>query len=313
MKAPKEVTSRVRALPLIPLLVLLAEASSARGWQSTPAPAFDGNRAFADLKRLVAFGPRPSGSQALEQARAWMRGELERSGCRVEEDPFRAETPIGELPMDNLIVKIPGERRAVVMVAGHYDTKRFDGFRFVGANDGASSAAELLELGRILCRRQNPLTIWLVFFDGEEAVREWSPADSLYGSRHLVRKLSEDGELARIKAMILVDMIGDAQLDIRRDQNSTPWLANLVFGEARRQGYARQFRDEPTAIDDDHIPFVNAGVSAVDLIDLDYGPANRYWHSAEDTVAHCSPRSLAMVGRVVLASLDRLAADLRLQ
>jgi Zn-dependent M28 family amino/carboxypeptidase len=192
------------------------------------------------------------------------------------------------------------------MVAGHYDTKLFANFRFVGANDGGSSAALLLELARELRGRKHALTYWLVFFDGEEAVREWSDTDSVYGSRHLVQKLSADGELGRIQAMILVDMIGDAHLDIRPDSASTPWLTKLVFSAAHRLGYDTQFPDSPTAIDDDHIPFINAGVAAVDLIDLDYGPSNSYWHTAKDTVDHCSPISLTIVGRVVLATLDDL-------
>ena len=149
--------------------------------------------------------------------------------------------------------------------------------------------------------------MWLVFFDGEEATRQWSSTDSLYGSRHLVERLSGNGDLGRVQAMILVDMIGDAKLAIPRDENSTRWLNDLVFGAAKNLGYSRYFPKGPQAIDDDHIPFVNAGVSAVDLIDLNYGPGNSYWHSAQDTVEHCSPTSLTIVGRVVLASLADLA------
>jgi Zn-dependent M28 family amino/carboxypeptidase len=196
------------------------------------------------------------------------------------------------------------------MVAGHYDTKRFEDFRFVGANDGGSSAAFLLELSRYLVHRKNALTYWLVFFDGEEAVREWSAADSLYGSRHLVQKLSANGELGRIHALILVDMIGDAHLDIPQEYNSTPWLVKLVFNVARRLDYAKYFPDRVLAIDDDHIPFVNAGVSAVDLIDYNYGPHNSYWHTVDDTPAHCSPLSLTIVGRVVTATLGELERSL---
>ena len=154
--------------------------------------------------------------------------------------------------------------------------------------------------------RRNALNYWLVFFDGEEAVRDWSATDSLYGSRHLVEKLSASGELSRIQALILVDMIGDAQLQIPRDEGSTPWLNDLVFNLARRLGYGKYFAGSQGPISDDHVPFINAGVSAVDLIDLDYGPNNSYWHSAQDTLDHCSPQSLAIVGRVVTATLDEL-------
>ena len=224
----------------------------------------------------------------------------------VEEDAFTASTPLGNVPMVNLIAKFPGTRRQVVMVAGHYDTKRSDGFAFVGANDGGSSAALLLELARILAHRKNALTYWLVFFDGEEALARWSPTDSLYGSRHLVDKLSASGELSRVRAMVLVDMIGDAQLDIHREDGSTGWLMDMVFKVARRLGYSKYFLDSPLAVDDDHVPFVNAGVSAVDLIDFNYGPGNSYWHNAQDTLEHCSPLSLTIVGRVVEALLTEL-------
>jgi Zn-dependent M28 family amino/carboxypeptidase len=224
----------------------------------------------------------------------------------VEEDSFVADTPVGPIPMTNLIARFRGSRRETVIVAGHYDTKRFDGFRFVGANDGGSSAAFLVELARVLGGRQHALNYWLVFFDGEEAVRDWSSTDSVYGSRHLVEKLSASGELSRIQALILVDMIGDAQLRVPRENGSTPWLNDLVSSVAQRLGYGKYFAGSQGPIGDDHVPFINAGVSAVDLIDLDYGPNNSYWHTAQDTLDHCSPLSLTIVGRVVTATLDAL-------
>jgi glutaminyl-peptide cyclotransferase len=274
---------------------------------------FNGGRAFDDLKRLTAFGPRPSGSKALEESRAWIEGRLREAGVQVEEDTFTASTPLGSVPMTNLIVRIPGARNKIVILAGHYETKRFDDFIFVGANDGGSSAAFLIEMARVLAHRKNDLTYWLVFFDGEEAFREFTSTDSLYGSRHLVEKLTARGELARIEAMILVDMIGDARLNIRRDYNSTPWLTDLVFSAAHRLGYRKQFQNEQGAYEDDHIPFVQAGVSAVDLIDFDYGPGNSYWHTAEDTPAKCGPLSLTIVGQVVMAALEELEKSPRLR
>ncbi|PYV00216.1 MAG: peptidase M28 [Acidobacteria bacterium] len=275
-------------------------------------PAFHGSRAFDDLKRLVEFGPRPPGSKALAESRRWITDQLKQSGCEIEEDSFVADTPVGQVPMTNLIAKVPGARPEVLMVAGHYDTKRFDTGAFVGANDGASSTAFLLELGRMLGRRKNPATYWLVFFDGEEAFRQWSSTDSLYGSRHLAAKLTASGELSRIHAMVLVDMIADANLDIRRDSSSTRWLTDLIFQTAKRLGYSRYFLDQPTAVEDDHLPFVNAGVSAADVIDLDYGPpGNSYHHTTKDTVDKCSPASMTIVGRVVTAMLEELENSLR--
>jgi glutaminyl-peptide cyclotransferase len=293
-------------------LFLCAVAVICLGWAeglraAEKLPAFNGGRAFQDLKHLVSFGPRPSGSARLAEARQWVMAQLRLTGADVEEDRFTASTPIGTLEMANVIAKFPGDGRNVVILAGHYDTARIPGVRFVGANDGASSAALLMEMARALRGQKYPFSVWLVFFDGEEATRQWSSTDSLYGSRHLVERLSGNGDLARVQAMILVDMIGDAKLAIPRDENSTRWLNDLVFGAAKNLGYSRYFPKGPQAIDDDHIPFVNAGVSAVDLIDLNYGPGNSYWHSDQDTVEHCSPTSLTIVGRVVLASLADLA------
>jgi Zn-dependent M28 family amino/carboxypeptidase len=272
-----------------------------------PQVTFNGGRAFEDLEHLVSYGPRPAGSPALAQARGWIISQLKQTGAPVEEDSFTASTPAGAIPMTNIIAKFPGTESKVVMVTGHYDTKRFGDFKFVGANDGGSSAALLLELARDLQGRKHELTYWLVFFDGEEAVREeWEGDDNTYGSRHMVEKLTSDGELGRVQAMILVDMIGDAHLDIYRESASTPWLTDLVFNAAHRLGYTKEFLDSKSGATDDHIPFINAGVAAIDLIDFDYGPDNSYWHTKKDTVDHCSPLSLTIVGRVVLAALADL-------
>ena len=303
MRRPRR--SRAWKLLGVPSLACLVLGSVSRA-RAAETVVFNGGRAFEDLKRIVAFGPRPSGSPALAETRQYILRQLRRAGIEVEEDSFVAATPAGNLPMTNLIAKLPGTRPQVIIVGGHYETKRFAQFRFVGANDGGSSAALLLELARVLKQRRNTFTIWLVFFDGEEALVEWSARDGLYGSRHLAAQLSADGRLARVRAMILVDMIGDARLNVQRDLNSTPWLSDLAFDIAHRLGYARFFSGTRSAFEDDHLPFVNAGVPAVDLIDLDYGPNNSYWHTPADTVDKCSPASLTIVGRVVTALLDAL-------
>jgi glutaminyl-peptide cyclotransferase len=255
----------------------------------------------------VAFGPRPSGSPAMAESRRWIISQLKPTGAQIEEDSFTASTPAGSIPMTNIIAKFPGAQSKIVMVTGHYDTKRESNFRFVGANDGGSSAALLLELARTLTAQKHSLTYWLVFFDGEEAVREqWADDDNTYGSRHLVQKLSSAGQLGRVRAMILVDMIGDADLAIHRESYSTPWLMDTIFKVAAGLGYSKYFPTDQMAVEDDHVSWVNAGVPAADLIDFDYGPNNGYWHSAQDTVEHCSPRSLTIVGRVVLGTLAEL-------
>jgi Zn-dependent M28 family amino/carboxypeptidase len=301
-----------RGLCLVALAAFCLVLSTS-GKAAEKLPAFSGGRAFADLQHLVSFGPRPSGTSKLAEAREWMLGQLRQAGATVEEDRFTASTPIGPLQMSNVIAKFPGPGRNVVILAGHYDTARIPHVAFVGANDGGSSAALLLEMAGALRGHHYPFSVWLVFFDGEEATRQWSSTDSLYGSRHFVQKLSASGELGRVQAMILVDMIGDAKLQIPREENSTRWLNDLIFSEARKLGYGRYFPSQPQAIDDDHIPFVNAGVSAADLIDFNYGPGNSYWHTAQDTVAHCSAVSLTIVGRVLLATLDALGRSSRLK
>ena len=292
-------------------LALPLMASARRASAAPPDESFSGGRAFEDLKHLVSFGPRPAGSKPLSDCRRWMVSQLEQMGYKVEEDIFPANTPLGSISMINLRVIIPGASPKVVMLAGHYDTARFEHINFVGANDGGSSAAFLLEMARALQHRKNKFTTWLVWFDGEEAEVEWSATDSLYGSRHFVNKLTANGELGRIDAMILVDMIADAKLSIYRDGNSTSWLNDVVFKAAKNLGYSKTFRDEEHGYGDDHIPFVNAGVAAVDLLG-NVGPSSstaafgNYWHTAKDTLDKCSPTSLTIVGRVVLGTIDAL-------
>jgi Zn-dependent M28 family amino/carboxypeptidase len=262
-----------------------------------PNPAtFDSGRAFEHLRQQVAFGPRPAGSAALAQCRRYIVEQLKAAGIAAREQAFDAETPTGRVHMINLIATIPGRRADRIVLATHYDTKLFREFRFVGASDGASSTAAVLELGRALKARQNELTIELLFLDGEEAVVEWRDNDHTYGSRYYVDAARKAGTLAGLKALVLLDMIGDRDLTIRRDGNSTGWLNDLVWASAAKLGQRRTFVDEYTTVDDDHVPFARAGVPVIDIIDLDY-PA---WHTAQDDLERVSARSLQIVGDVVL-------------
>jgi Zn-dependent M28 family amino/carboxypeptidase len=220
------------------------------------------------------------------------------------DDAFLATTPVGNIPMTNLIGTFRGESSTVVVLAGHYDTATIDGVRFVGANDGGSSAAFLLETARVLSRRNNRFTYWLVFFDGEEALKQWSASDSLYGSRHLAEKLSREEKLGQIKALILVDMVADRHLNILRESNSTPWLSGLVLRSAHTLGYAKLFSGGTFPVEDDHMPFLAMGIPSVDIIDLT--PFGSYHHTAQDSIDKCGPESLTVVGQVVLATLAEL-------
>ena len=268
------------------------------------AAGFDGERAFEDLRHLVDLGPRPPGSEALQRAREYIAQQLSTAGVETRDDTFVATTPVGNIPMTNLIGALQGESPTVVVLAGHYDTATIEGVRFVGANDGGSSAAFLLEMARVLSKRNNRFTYWVVFFDGEEALKEWSSSDSLYGSRHLAERLSREGKFKQIKALILVDMVADRHLNILREANSTVWLSDLVFRSARRLGYARLFSGGTFPVEDDHMPFLARGIPSVDIIDLT--PFGSYHHTAQDSIDKCSPESLTVVGRVVLATLAEL-------
>ncbi len=270
--------------------------------QGTAAPRFDSNRAWEHLRQLVSLGPRPAGSPAIERSRAYIKAQLAAVGVKVAEQAWDDQTPTGRVPMVNLIATIPGASKDRLIIAGHYDTKRSREFRFVGANDGGSSAAFLIELARVLKARANPLTIELLFLDGEEAVVEWQGNDHTYGSRHYVEAARRDGSLASLKALILVDMIGDRDLKIKRDVNSTPWLTDLIWAAAEKKKLTAYFRPDRVQIEDDHLPFVQAGVPSVDIIDLEYPP----WHTADDTLDAVSARSLQVVGDVLLAALPSI-------
>jgi len=269
-------------------------------------PAFNGSRAFQSTQKATTFGERPSGSDAIVKLRAWITGELRPLGGQLQPDTFAGQTPAGPVEMENIILKFPGTSGKAVVVTGHYDTKRIPLVHFVGANDAGSSTGFLLEFARDVAKMRHPDDLYVVFFDGEEAVGEWTDTNSLYGSRHLAQKWSADGTLSRIKALINVDMIGDKDLDILNDSNSSQSLRDLVAKVAIKLGDAKYFHKDVSGIDDDHMPFVNAGVNAIDLIDFTYGAQNSYWHTEKDTMDKLSAHSLQVVGDVVLGVVSEL-------
>ena len=253
------------------------------------------------------MGPRPSGSQAHRNLEHIIEAEARRYGWTVSEDAFTAQTPEGAKPMRNIVAKLSGKPGGkIVVITGHYDTKIMHGERFVGANDGGSSTGFLMEMARVLAANTWHNDVYLVWLDGEEAVKEWTDTDSLYGSRHLAAQWKSDGTLARIKALINVDMIGDRDLEIVNEMSGAPGLRNLIWTTAARLGYGRNFLREPNWIGDDHMPFVQSGVPAIDLIDFNYGPNNEYWHSAGDTMDKLAAGSFKVVGDVLVAVLRDL-------
>ena len=284
------------------LLMLVVSGTHGQG-----AGAFDSSKAWEHLRQQVALGPRPSGSPGNFKNREYITKTLAAIGIKTVEQAWDATTPIGPIKMVNLIATIPGQRSERIVLASHFDTKLFREFRFVGASDGASSTAALLELARVIkARRQLPFTIELLFLDGEEATGEWQGTDNTYGSRHYVAVASKAGTLKSLRALILLDMIGDRQLNIRRETNSTAWLTEIVWNVARRLGHEASFTTESMAVEDDHLHFLKAGVPSIDIIDLDY-PA---WHTAQDTLDAVSARSLQVVGDVVVAALPDIEARL---
>ena len=284
-------------------LIGLAGMLAAGGVSAQAPVAFDSSKAWEHLRQQVAIGPRPSGSAANQKTRQYITTTLAGFGIKTVEQPFEPSTPNGPIKMVNLIGTLPGQRPERIVIASHFDTKLFREFRFVGASDGGSSTAALLELARVLkAGPQRPFTFEFLFLDGEEAVREWQGTDNTYGSRHYVEAARKTGTLGSIRALILLDMIGDRSLNIRREANSTKWLTDIIWATAKKLGYSSQFIDDPTPIEDDHIPFLKAGVNAVDIIDLDY-PA---WHTAGDTMDQVAAGSLQIVGNVVVAALPEI-------
>lgn len=275
-----------------------------------PAPAFDEQRAWQYTKDVVAFGPRPIGSENHKRLEEYILAHLK--GDDVVADTFMADTPAGQLPVRNIIARYPGTKDGVIIIAGHYDTVySLRNAGFVGANDGGSSTAVLLELANQLrSKKREGYSVWLLWTDGEEAIKQWeSGVDSVYGVRYLAKQWQKDGTLKTIKAFLLADMIGDADLNIDRDLDSTPWLEDVVYRAATQLGYQSHFFARQIPMDDDHTPMMQLGVPSADLIDFDYGYGNVFWHTPQDTLDKLSPKSIAIVGEVILETVRMLDAS----
>jgi len=271
------------------------------------ASPFRGAAALADARRAVTFGERPSGSAENRRQRAWILEELKPLGGEVTVDSFTAQTPTGRIEMANIILRFRGTSGKAIAVSGHYDTKKIPMVHFVGANDGGSSTGFLLEFARAAAKEKHRNDLLIIFFDGEEAVlANWTDTDSRYGSRHLTEKWSADGTLSRLIALINVDMVGDKNLDLADDENSSSRLRSMVKRAAAKLGYTHYFLEGSGAIDDDHKPFADAGAEVLDVIDLDYGPSNSYWHTAQDTLDKLSARSFQVVGDLVFELIREL-------
>ena len=275
------------------------------------APAqthFNGAKAYEYARQFVSIGPRWPTSQGHLKAETYLRDQFKHDW--LEEDAFTANTPIGPVAMRNFIVRFPGKKDGVIVLCTHYETNYpLRNINFVGANDGGSTTGLLLAIADVLRpqtaggKKLDGYSVWLVFDDGEEAFQQWTDSDSTYGTRHLAAKWGRDGTLGKVKAFIVADMIGDKDLDILHETQSTDWLVALVRQAAHKFGYDRYFFQRDSAVSDDHLPFVKRGVPSIDIIDLDYGPNNSYHHTAQDTLDKISPHSLTIDGDVFLETI----------
>lgn len=272
------------------------------------APKIDSARAMQYTKEVTAFGARPVGSENHKSLENYILSHLK--GDEVESDTFTAETTEGKSPVHNIIAKFPGAKDGTIVIAGHYDTNYpLRNAGYVGANDGGSSTAILLEIANQLRgKKRDGYSVWLVWTDGEEAMKTWSATDSLYGTKHLAERWQKDGTAKKIKAFLLADMIGDADLNIEQEGYSTPWLEDLIYQAATHLGYQSHFFGRKIEVDDDHLPFLKIGVPSADLIDLDYGYENVFHHTPQDTLDKLSPKSLQIVGDVILQTVWMLDA-----
>ena len=300
----------MRRLAVLLTVLALAVAASAQKPAAHPAGKYSGQAAYEVTRQYIAAAPhRWVGSPDHAKAEAFIKSHFtaEAAEGNFETDNFSASTPAGQLAMKNFIVRYPGKKDGVIVLASHYETNYpLRDIGFVGANDGGSTTAFLIELGNYL--RAHPpegYSIWLVFDDGEEAIQSWSDRDSLYGTRHLAAKWSQDGTLVKIKAFIVVDMIADKDLNIDRDQNSTAWLLDLLATAGKNTGHSSYVFAKENALQDDHLPFRQRGVPVLDIIDIDYGtPTSQnpegYHHTALDTLDKISAHSLQVTGDLVV-------------
>ncbi len=281
-----------------------------------PVPVFDGAAAFRECADFVKLGPKPAMTPSAEAAAVYLEGRLRAVGAEARIDTFEDAVPRGTGTFRNVLGSIPGDTNCVIVIAAHYDTKTGISADFAGANDSGSGVGVVLEVMRAMAgaRREGGAEIRAAFFDGEECRREYGPRDGLHGSRHLARQWVESGEAQRVKAFILVDMVGDRDLTVTLPPNGTPDLLKMVFEAARLEGVRDRFFLSPGGILDDHEPFLNAGIPSVDLIDFRYGSTpggNEYWHTPADTMDKLDAASLDAVGRVVLRVMAMLPGQVR--
>lgn len=271
---------------------------------------FDGAKAMAETEALVKIGSRDAGGGGARRASVMLEGKLKALGIKTTIDTFSEETPNGKMFFNNVLGRIPGKTKNLIVLASHFDTKSGISKDFQGANDSGSSSGALLELARVLKKRAPFETEFMIaFLDGEECRKEYGPHDGLHGSRRLAQQIYDAGGAPVVKAVIVLDMIGDKNLNISIPRNSSRGLVKELFFAAHELGVRPQFAIGPGNILDDHVPFLIAGMPVIDLIDFDYGSApglNDYWHTPKDTLDKLSVKSLQTVGDVTLKMIENI-------
>src|SRR3989338_508798 len=293
---------RLTGPSLLLLLVLTGCTPEKKDWYKS----FDSDRALAHVEKQVALGPRPSGSAELAKAADQIEAGLRNCGLKVHRSEFEVcGTPRGTVKFRNVIAATGSwpPTNDVILLASHYDTKWLPDIRFIGANDAGSSTGCLLEIARVLSTVRSGRDFAFVFFDGEEAMNDYTDKDGLYGSRRLAADLKAGGLLVHVRAVILLDMIGDKDLKIAIPTGD-PALTQAIFEASEALGWRDHLGLMEAPLLDDHHPFQVEGVPCIDLIDFDDGPANSYWHTNRDTIDKISPKSLEIVGKTVLKMLE---------
>jgi Zn-dependent M28 family amino/carboxypeptidase len=296
------------------MMVALGLIAAALAAPASLHDGFNSQQAYAYTARIAGFGERWPGSPGHKKTEDLIHQVLQKDGARIEADDFTASTPRGPVAVHNIIGKFnasadPNQR--IFILAGHYDTLFQPGF--IGANDGASSTAILLAFADALAGRKTKMQIWLVWTDLEEAIHSFDDADGLYGSRHLAEELAANGTARRIRGFFLLDMIGDKDLGVARVTGSDRGLQDFIARAARQLGYSQYFFQYEIDIIDDHVPFIRAGVPAVDVVDAMYGrmgpsfdSMGEFHHSNADTMDKVSQHSLEVAGRTILLTVELL-------
>lgn len=307
------------ALPVLLGCVILSVGCTERGDLNEPSGfqidprLFSGTDAFTEVEDFVDLGPRVSGTEGAAEAAEYLAERFKDLGLEVEIDAFDDPSPRGPVTFRNVMAQISGSGPGIILIGSHYDTKHGISDDFIGANDSGSSTGIQLALARIAAgaaaQAPPPKTLLFVAFDGEECYRRYGHEDGFHGSRHLAEEWESSGVLEEVEAVVVIDMVGDSDLNVTIPRNGDYNLMRLAFQCASSLGCREHFELVDSNIGDDHVAFLERGVPAIDLIDFKFGSApglNDYWHTTEDTMDKLSPESLEIIGRILACMINGL-------